>query len=272
MTKSNRPLKENDKLIITDSEVTADVIQKKDYLCKIKFSKSTEEVIDEYGSLPLPPYLNREPNEEDYARYQTVYAKEENNRSTAAPTAGLHFEDSLLNEIKDKGINIASITLDIGLGTFKPITVNDIYKHKMHSEYGEINKETADMVTRTLKAGGRVIPVGTTSLRILESLDCQNKKVKPFSGSTDIFIKPGYKFKKVFDTSALNADILILSSLYILSWRYVRCRMRPANMSFNSKASSCDNSSCWKRQTAIRRRTFSKWSSSTLVRSNCSLR
>ena len=130
MTKSNRPLKENDKLLITDSEVTAEVIQKKDYLCKIKFSRSTKEIIDEYGSLPLPPYLNREPSEEDYARYQTVYANEENNRSTAAPTAGLHFENSLLNEIKDKGINIASITLDIGLGTFKPITVKDINKHK----------------------------------------------------------------------------------------------------------------------------------------------
>ena len=197
MTKSNRPLKVNEKLFIGDSEVMAEVIQKKDYLCKIKFSKSTEEVIDEYGSLPLPPYLNREPNEEDYARYQTVYAKEENNRSTAAPTAGLHFEDSLLNEIKDKGINIASITLDIGLGTFKPITVNDIYKHKMHSEKIYLSAETSEIINKTIESKSKIISVGTTSLRCLEAVHRKFGQIKPFEGETDLFIYPGFKFKVV---------------------------------------------------------------------------
>mgnify|MGYP001157316761 FL=1 len=197
MTKSNRPLKVNEKLFIGDSEVMAEVIQKKDYLCKIKFSKSTEKVIDEYGSLPLPPYLNREPNEEDYARYQTVYAKEENSRSTAAPTAGLHFENSLLNEIKDKGINVASITLDIGLGTFKPITVNDIYKHKMHSEKIYLSAETSEMINKTIESKSKIISVGTTSLRCLEAVHRKFGEIKPFEGETDIFIYPSFKFNVV---------------------------------------------------------------------------
>ena len=216
MTKSNRTLKENDKLLIADSEVIAKVVQKKDYLCRIKFSKSIEEVIDEYGSLPLPPYLNREPNEEDYSRYQTVYAKEENNRSTAAATAGLHFEDSLLNAIKDKGINVASITLDIGLGTFKPITVNDIYKHKMHSEKINLSAETSEMINKTTESKSKIISVGTTSLRCLEAVHRKFGEIKPFEGETDIFIYPGFKFN-VVDTLITNFHLPKTTLLLLVS-------------------------------------------------------
>ena len=177
---------------------------------------STEEIINEYGSLPLPPYLNRGPNEEDYARYQTVYANEENNRSAAAPTAGLHFENSLLNEIKNKGINVASITLDIGLGTFKPITVNDINKHKMHSEKIYLSTETSEMINKTIESKSKIISVGTTSLRCLEAIHRKFGEIKPFEGETDIFIYPGFKFN-VVDTLITNFHLPKTTLLLLVS-------------------------------------------------------
>ena len=169
--------------------------------------------------MPIPPYIRkiRKADNSDKKDYQSIFSKKIG--SIAAPTASLHFDSKLIKDIKNKGINYGFLTLHVGIGTFNPIRSENINEHKMHSEYGEINKETADMVTRTLKTGGRVIPVGTTSLRILESLDYQNKIVKPFSGSTDIFIKPGYKFK--IASGLITNFHLPKSSLFILIASFV---------------------------------------------------
>lgn len=152
------------------------------------------EILDQLGEMPLPPYIREKL--EDQGRYQTVFAKERG--SAAAPTAGLHFTDALLEEIRAKGVNIAFITLHVGLGTFRPVSVDSIDDHKMHAEFYRITQDTADLINRTKKNGGRVISVGTTSTRTLESV--ANKfggKLQEDSGWTDIFIFPGYKFKAI---------------------------------------------------------------------------
>ena len=197
ITKSNRSIKEKDKLQIDNSNVTAEVLQKKDYLCLIKFSQNIQNVMEEYGAIPLPPYIDREPNQDDYHRYQTVYASNKKERSTAAPTAGLHFDLSLLNAIEAKGVNLASITLDIGLGTFKPITENDFSKHKMHSENIYLSEIAAQLVNETIRSESRIISVGTTSLRCLEAIYTKFGEVVPYEGETDIFIYPGFEFNVV---------------------------------------------------------------------------
>ncbi len=216
LTKSNRPLKENDILNIDESEVFIEILQKDDYLSKIKFSKNIEDVIEDYGVIPIPPYLNRDPQEEDYKRYQTVYANHGKERSSAAPTAGLHFENSLLDSIKNKGVNLASITLDIGLGTFKPITESDVLKHKMHSERIYLSEVTSDLINQTLKSKSKIISVGTTSLRCLEAIHSQFGEVKPFEGETDIFIYPGFKFN-VVDSLITNFHLPNTTLLLLVS-------------------------------------------------------
>ena len=216
LTKSNRPLKENDILNIDESEVFIEILQKDDYLSKIKFSKNIEDVIEDYGVIPIPPYLNRDPQEEDYKRYQTVYANHGKERSSAAPTAGLHFENSLLDSIKNKGVNLASITLDIGLGTFKPITESDVLKHKMHSERIYLSEVTSDLINQTLKSKSKIISVGTTSLRCLEAIHSQFGEVKPFAGETDIFIYPGFKFN-VVDSLITNFHLPNTTLLLLVS-------------------------------------------------------
>ena len=148
-------------------------------------------VLDEIGQMPLPPYITKKL--EDKARYQTVYSKEIG--SAAAPTAGLHFTKEMLEEIKAMGVHIAYVTLHVGLGTFRPVKEDDILKHKMHSEHYHLSDETAEKINRTKAAGGRVIAVGTTSCRTLESMPLENGLVKAGDGYTDIFIYPGYKFK-----------------------------------------------------------------------------
>ena len=216
LTKSNRPLKENDILNIDESEVFIEILQKDDYLSKIKFSKNIEDVIEGYGVIPIPPYLNRDPQAEDYKRYQTVYANHGKERSSAAPTAGLHFENSLLDSIKNKGVNLASITLDIGLGTFKPITESDVLKHKMHSERIYLSEVTSDLINQTLKSKSKIISVGTTSLRCLEAIHSQFGEVKPFEGETDIFIYPGFKFN-VVDSLITNFHLPNTTLLLLVS-------------------------------------------------------
>ena len=151
------------------------------------------EILDELGSMPLPPYIHEKLNDKD--RYQTVYAK--NYGSAAAPTAGLHFTDELLDEIKEKGIKIVHITLHVGLGTFRPVNVSDVTKHKMHSEYFVMDELAAKTLNEVKKNGGRIIAVGTTSTRTLETIMSNNKEFIACSGNTDIFIYPGYKFKGV---------------------------------------------------------------------------
>ena len=170
-----------------------DIVDEGNRLVKFEYKGIFEEILDELGNMPLPPYIKEKL--EDKERYQTVYAK--NQGSAAAPTAGLHFTTELLDKIKDKGINIARLTLHVGLGTFRPVKVDDINEHKMHSEFYMIDQENADIINATKKNGGRIITVGTTSTRTLESIADESGFVKQCSGWTDIFIYPGYKFKIV---------------------------------------------------------------------------
>ena len=140
--------------------------------------------------MPLPPYIKEKLLNQ--SRYQTVYAKDLG--SAAAPTAGLHFTTDLLKKIRKKGVKIAFVTLHVGLGTFRPVKDDDITNHKMHSEYFVLPQETADLINETKKNGGKIISVGTTSCRVLESVYQKFQKIAPYEGQTDIFIKPGYKF------------------------------------------------------------------------------
>ncbi len=151
------------------------------------------EVLDSLGEMPLPPYIHEKLKEKD--RYNTVYAK--NNGSAAAPTAGLHFTKELLEKIKEKGINIVYVTLHVGLGTFRPVSVEDVTKHHMHSEYYMMSKESADILNDAKKRGNRIISVGTTSTRTLETIMNLYGEFKECSGWTDIFIYPGYEFKAI---------------------------------------------------------------------------
>ena len=150
------------------------------------------EILDRLGEMPLPPYITEKLKDKD--RYQTVYAK--NPGSAAAPTAGLHFTDEVLSKIKNKGVNIVYVTLHVGLGTFRPVSVDDITKHEMHSEYYTMSKDTADILNETKNKGKRIISVGTTSTRVLETV-CEDGLFKEQSGNTKIFIYPGYKFKAI---------------------------------------------------------------------------
>ena len=148
------------------------------------------ETLEALGTMPLPPYIHEKL--EDQSRYQTVYAKEVG--SAAAPTAGLHFTKELLKDIEEKGVNIAYVTLHVGLGTFRPVSVDTIEEHEMHSEYYSMTKEVADLLNETKKNGKRVIAVGTTSTRTLETIATKYNEFKECSGWTNIFIYPGYKF------------------------------------------------------------------------------
>lgn len=154
-------------------------------------SKEIYTILDKIGKMPLPPYITAELKNGE--RYQTVYSKELG--SAAAPTAGLHFTEEMLEEIKAKGVNIGYVTLHVGLGTFRPVKVDDVTNHKMHTEHYQISKKTADLINETKKNGGRVISVGTTSTRTLESVATKNGCICEDEGDTSIFIYPGYEFK-----------------------------------------------------------------------------
>ncbi len=160
---------------------------------KVKFNYEGifNEILDKIGLMPLPPYIHEELKENE--RYQTVYAKY--NGSAAAPTAGLHFTPELLEKIKEKGVEIANVTLHIGIGTFRPVKVEDVESHKMHSEHFYIKKEDAEKINKAKRNGKRIIAVGTTSCRVLETVADEKGMVKEVEGDTQIFIYPGYKFK-----------------------------------------------------------------------------
>lgn len=160
---------------------------------KVKFTYKGifNEILDKIGLMPLPPYIHEELKEKD--RYQTVYAKYQG--SAAAPTAGLHFTEELLEKIKEKGVEIANVTLHVGIGTFRPVKVDKIEEHHMHSEHYYIKKEDAEKINSTKKNGGRIISVGTTSCRVLESVADEKGFVTETEGDTSVFIYPGYKFK-----------------------------------------------------------------------------
>lgn len=177
-------------------ELSAEVTAHTDFggrIVKFHYEGIFEEILDRLGETPLPPYIHE--RLEDRERYQTVYSREEG--SAAAPTAGLHFTKEQLAELKAKGINIGFVTLHVGLGTFRPVNVEKIEDHKMHSEYYRIPEETADLIRRTKEAGCRVVAVGTTSIRTLEAAAEPQGVLAPKSGWTDIFIYPGYRFKLV---------------------------------------------------------------------------
>ncbi|HCO73457.1 tRNA preQ1(34) S-adenosylmethionine ribosyltransferase-isomerase QueA [Clostridium sulfidigenes] len=184
------------KFVFGNGELKAEVVEVLDNgnrKVKFYYDGIFEEVLDRLGEMPLPPYI--EEKLEDRERYQTVYSKEVG--SAAAPTAGLHFTDELLQAIKKKGINIAFVTLHVGLGTFRPVKAEDIQDHEMHSEYYILDKENAEIINNAKRSGKRVIAVGTTSNRTLESIANEEGQVKEQSGYTSIFIYPGYKFKIV---------------------------------------------------------------------------
>ncbi len=162
-------------------------------LLKFDYNGVFEDILDRLGQMPLPPYIKKELR--DRERYQTVYAKIPG--SAAAPTAGLHFTPELLESIRNMGVHIVELALHVGLGTFRPVKVENIAEHKMHSEYYEISPAAADTINRLKKAGGRVIAVGTTTTRTLETVAAESGFVKPGNGWTDIFIYPGYTFKVV---------------------------------------------------------------------------
>lgn len=170
-----------------------DIVEEGNRLIQFTYDGIFEEILDQLGEMPLPPYITHEL--QDKERYQTVYAKNEG--SAAAPTAGLHFTKELLQQIQDMGVKIAHVTLHVGLGTFRPVKVDDVENHHMHSEFYVVEEDQAKLINDTKKNGGRVISVGTTSCRTLESATDENGILQAKSGWTEIFIYPGYKFKMI---------------------------------------------------------------------------
>ena len=194
LVKPGKKCKPGAKLEFGDGILKAEVletVEEGNRLIKFYYEGIFEEVLDKLGEMPLPPYITHKL--QDKNRYQTVYAKYEG--SAAAPTAGLHFTNELLRQIEEKGVKIAYVTLHVGLGTFRPVKVDNVLEHHMHSEYYEITKEAADTINEAKENGNKVICVGTTSCRTIESAADENGHLEPCCGNTEIFIYPGYKFK-----------------------------------------------------------------------------
>ena len=194
MVHPGRRLKIGTKVIFGDGLLKAEILEMMEggnRKVKFEYEGIFNEILDQIGLMPLPPYIKEKLD--DKSRYQTVYAKYEG--SAAAPTAGLHFTEELLKKIKEKGVEIANVTLHVGIGTFRPVKVENIEEHDMHSEHYYIKHEDAEKINNTKKNGGRIIAVGTTSCRVLESVADESGFVKETEGDTSIFIYPGYKFK-----------------------------------------------------------------------------
>lgn len=202
LVKPGKKAKTGDRISFGDGLLVGEIIKVVDEgnrLVKFYYEGIFEEILDKLGQMPLPPYITHQLKDKN--RYQTVYAKYEG--SAAAPTAGLHFTKELLEKIAAKGVTIANVTLHVGLGTFRPVKVENIKEHHMHSEFYHIEEEEAKKINDTKKNGGRIICVGTTSCRTVESATGEDGMVKPGSGNTEIFIYPGYKFK-VLDALITN--------------------------------------------------------------------
>ncbi len=196
LVKPGKKLRPGAEVTFGDGSLTAtilDVVEGGDRLVQFHYDGIFEEVLDRLGEMPLPPYIKHKLKDRD--RYNTVYAKFDG--SAAAPTAGLHFTKELLEEVKEKGVNIAQVTLHVGLGTFRPVKVDDVREHEMHTEWYRVTQETADLINQTKENGGRIIAVGTTSVRTLETVADENGHMKAQEGDTSIFIYPGYKWKVV---------------------------------------------------------------------------
>ena len=197
-------------------DLAIEVLARQDDLTQLRFPRPVLAVLDRFGRLPLPPYIAHAPTAEDEARYQTVYANEPG--AVAAPTAGLHFDDAMLDALRQQGVRMAQVTLHVGAGTFQPVRVEAIADHKMHSERYTIPQATVDAIRETRARGGRVVAVGTTSLRALEAA-AQTGELHAGSSETDIFITPGYRFK-VVDALITNfhlprSTLLMLVSAFV---------------------------------------------------------
>lgn len=189
-----------------------EVVDEGNRLIRFEYEGIFEEILDQLGQMPLPPYITHQLKDKN--RYQTVYAKYEG--SAAAPTAGLHFTEELLEQIRAKGVKIARVTLHVGLGTFRPVKVEDVTEHHMHTEFYHVSEEAADIINETKKQGGRVICVGTTSCRTIESAADDQGIVHATEGDTDIFIYPGYQFK-VLDCLITNFHLPESTLLMLVS-------------------------------------------------------
>ena len=204
--RSNRTPKAGAKFLL-EGAVEVEMLGRQDALFELKFhtTEPVLEVLESYGHMPLPPYIDRPDEASDRERYQTVYNKKPG--AVAAPTAGLHFDDAILAALADKGVQFAYVTLHVGAGTFQPVRVDNIKEHHMHSEYAEVPQATVDAIAATRAAGNRVIAVGTTSVRSLESAaqaaQQKGEALAPFFADTDIFIYPGYEFQ-VIDAMITN--------------------------------------------------------------------
>ncbi|MBR1771710.1 MAG: tRNA preQ1(34) S-adenosylmethionine ribosyltransferase-isomerase QueA [Lachnospiraceae bacterium] len=202
LVKPGKKCKPGTRLVFGDGLLRAEVletVEEGNRLIRFEFDGIFEEVLDKLGEMPLPPYITHKL--QDKNRYQTVYAKYDG--SAAAPTAGLHFTKELLRQIEEKGVHIAYVTLHVGLGTFRPVKEENVLDHHMHSEYYEVTSEAAELINRTKVSGGRVICVGTTSCRTIESAADESGKVQAKCDNTEIFIYPGYRFK-VLDALITN--------------------------------------------------------------------
>jgi S-adenosylmethionine:tRNA ribosyltransferase-isomerase len=193
LIRANHPLGP-DAVIQIGEAVTATVVGRERDLYHLRFSEPVEMVLEQHGEVPLPPYITHPPSAEDVERYQTVYA--ERPGAVAAPTAGLHFDTQMLDALAGRGVKIARVTLHVGPGTFQPVRVDEIAEHRMHSERFNVPQSTVDAIAAARKAGGRVIAVGTTTLRALESAS-RSGELKAVGGETDLFITPGYEFRTV---------------------------------------------------------------------------
>lgn len=200
-------------LLIINDEFEATVIEREGALFKLQFNRPLLDALDNFGHIPLPPYIERDDEESDFERYQTIYGTVPG--AVAAPTAGLHFDQSLLQKIETKGIETTEVTLHVGAGTFQPVRVDNILEHHMHSEYVEVSAETVQKIKACKQRGGRVIAVGTTSVRSLESA-AKDALIDTFSGDTDIFIYPGYEFK-VIDALITNFHLSESTLLMLVS-------------------------------------------------------
>lgn len=187
--------------LLLENKIKAMMVERHGPLFEIKIDndKNVFDILDDIGHMPLPPYIDRPDEDSDKERYQTVYNK--NPGAVAAPTAGLHFDDELLQQLKTKGVEFAFVTLHVGAGTFQPVKVDNIHDHQMHSEYAQVSQNVIDKINATKKKGGRVIAVGTTSVRSVESAAhatlAQGNELAPYFSDTDIFIYPGYKFQLI---------------------------------------------------------------------------
>lgn len=203
------------RILILENVLRAEVLSRQDALFELQFNIESDVItaLEQYGRLPLPPYIDREVDKADLDRYQTVYAKQTG--AVAAPTAGLHFDNALMQQIRDSGIEMCEVTLHVGAGTFQPVRVEDIRSHQMHSERIEVSEDVCEKIRQTRSRGGRVIAIGTTSVRALESAS-HSGEIVPYSGETDIFIYPGYQFRSV-DAMVTNFHLSESTLLMLVS-------------------------------------------------------